>query len=112
MLQAVTAPPSSGHWFGFPRCCSLTGQGTDPKNWGPEPEGVKHPDAQYITGRFIIYKEIEFRLVFSFILNRRFNSRTVIKSNSYFIREEKETKESKLRTLEVNKSYEVLILLN
>lgn len=29
MLQAVTAPPSSGQWFGFPRCCSLTGQGTD-----------------------------------------------------------------------------------
>lgn len=32
MLQAVTAPPSSGQWFGFPRCCSLTGQGADPSH--------------------------------------------------------------------------------
>lgn len=32
MLQAVTAPPSSGQWFALPRCCSLTGQGPGPRN--------------------------------------------------------------------------------
>lgn len=32
MLQAVSAPPSSGQWFGFPRCCSLTGQGAEPSH--------------------------------------------------------------------------------
>lgn len=32
MLQALTAPPSSGQWFALPRCCSLTGQGPDPRN--------------------------------------------------------------------------------